>query len=107
MPSCFKSQGEAETPVAKPPTPLGFSFPLFPCVRRKRRRRGERAATTPRRERRKPTAYKEPDLREAAVMNTYLAYTHPYTEPATTTPPPHREHHRGCHILSSPLVCFL
>jgi hypothetical protein len=68
---------------------------------------GGRAAITSRRERREPTAYKEPELREAADVDTYLAYMHPYTEPATTTPPPHREHHRGRPILSSPLVSFL
>jgi hypothetical protein len=32
--------------------------------------------------------YKVPELREAAVVDTYPAYVHLFTEPARTTPPP-------------------
>jgi hypothetical protein len=36
-----------------------------------------------------------------AGVNTYPASVHPFTEPATTTPPPHREH-RPATLFSSP-----
>jgi hypothetical protein len=61
----------------------------------------------PRGKDRKPTVYKVPELREAAVVDTYSAYVHLFTEPATTTLSPHREHHRSRPILFSPLVSFL
>jgi hypothetical protein len=85
---------------------LGFLFPFAPASAG-REEEGGRAATAPRREDRKPTACKEPELRETAVVDIYLACTHLFTEPSTTTSPPHREHHRGRLILSSPMVCFL
>jgi hypothetical protein len=100
--------GRGRNPSHQATNPVGVFFsPFSPACAGRGEEGGERAATTPHRERRKPTAYKEPELREAAVVNTDLAYAHPYTGPTTTTPPPHREHHRGRPILSSPLVSFL
>jgi hypothetical protein len=84
----------------------GFLSPFSPaCIGRGEE--GGCAATTPGRKDREPTVYKVPELREADVMDTYPACVHLFTEPATTTPPPHREHHRVRPILSSPLVSFL
>jgi hypothetical protein len=51
--------------------------------------------------------YKEPELREAFVVETYFAYVNLFTEPTTTTPPTHREHHRGHPLHSSHSVSFL
>jgi hypothetical protein len=68
---------------------------------------GGRAATTPRREDRGPTVSKEPELREAAAMDTYPVNVNLSTEPATTTPLTHREYRRVHPFLSSPLISFL
>jgi hypothetical protein len=68
--------------------------------RRKRARRHHAAAGG-------PTMSKEPKLREAAAVDTYPADMNLSTEPATTTAPTHREHHRSRSFLSSPLVSFL
>jgi hypothetical protein len=40
-------------------------------------------------------------------VNTYPASVHPFTKPATTTPPPHREHRPATLFSSPPLVSFL
>jgi hypothetical protein len=50
---------------------------------------------------------KEPELREAAAVDTYPADMNLSTEPAMTTPPTHRQHCRSRSFLSSPLVSFL
>jgi hypothetical protein len=90
---------------ARPPTPLGFSPLLHLCLRRERRGRG-RCRAAPGKGGREPIESEEPELRRTtAGVDIYPACAHPFTEPATTTPPPHREH-RTTTLFSSPLGLF-
>jgi hypothetical protein len=95
---------------ARPPTQLGFSSLLHLCLRWERRGRGRRRAAPEERRTRasrgQGAGREEPELRRTtAGVDIYPACTHPFTEPATTTSPPHREH-RTATLFSSPLGLF-
>jgi hypothetical protein len=64
-------------------------------------------APPPHWEDREPTGCEEPELRTTTVVEIYLACTHLLTEPATTTSPPHSEHHTANLSFPPPFVLFL
>jgi hypothetical protein len=102
----FKRVSGRRIANAKPPTPLGFSPLRHLRLSRERRERGRRRAA-PEEGGREPAGdedpgNEEPELRRTATgVNTYPTYVHLFTEPATTTPPPYREH-RPATLMSSP-----
>jgi hypothetical protein len=82
----------------------GFRFLLIPpCESRERRG----AAAALRRKSRARTGCQELDAGKAVAVDIYLTGETLFPKPATPTLSTHREYHRGCTLLSFPLVTFL
>jgi hypothetical protein len=80
--------------------PIGVFSSSSPSFAPRRREEGRHRAA-PEGGGREPAGDEEPGTRRTTTgVNTYPAYVHLSTEPATTTPPPHREH-RPATLISS------